>query len=165
MIPSLRIDDRLIHGQIALVWSKAFGTNRIVVANDKAVTDEVTNVSLQMAVPTGIKLLIKTVDDAVKLFHDPRAAESSIFVLTNCIADAVRIVKACPGMIQSVNVANAGRFDTSPSSEKLVLSSTIIVNKAELEALKELAAMDIPAYQQVIPSDAKKPVKDLLKGH
>ena len=36
---------------------------------------------------------------------------------------------------------------------------------AELEALKELAAMDIPAYQQVIPSDAKKPVKDLLKGH
>ena len=38
MIPSLRIDDRLIHGQIALVWSKAFGTNRIVVANDKAVT-------------------------------------------------------------------------------------------------------------------------------
>ena len=58
MIPSLWIDDRLIHGQIALVWSKAFGTNRIVVANDKAVTDEVTNVSLQMAVPTGIKLLI-----------------------------------------------------------------------------------------------------------
>ena len=162
MIPSLRIDDRLIHGQIALVWSKAFGTNRIVVANDKAVTDEVTNVSLQMAVPTGIKLLM---DDAVKLFHDPRAAESSIFVLTNCIADAVKIVKACPGMIQSVNVANVGRFDTSPSSEKLVLSSTIIVNKAELEALKELAAMDIPAYQQVIPSDAKKPVKDLLKGH
>ena len=54
MIPSLRIDDRLIHGQIALVWSKAFGTNRIVVANDKAVTDEVTNVSLKMAVPTGI---------------------------------------------------------------------------------------------------------------
>ena len=68
-------------------------------------------------------------------------------------------------MIQSVNVANVGRFDTSPSSEKLVLSSTISVNKAELEALKELAAMDIPAYQQVIPSDAKKPVKDLLKGH
>ena len=32
MIPSLRIDDRLIHGQIALVWSKAFGTNRIAVS-------------------------------------------------------------------------------------------------------------------------------------
>lgn len=164
MIPSLRVDDRLIHGQIALVWSKAFGTNRIVVANDKAVTDEVTNVSLQMAVPTGIKLLIKTVDDAITLFHDPRAAQASIFVLTNCIADAVRIVKACPGMVQSVNVANVGRFDTTPAAEKILLSSTVIVNKNELAALKELAELNIAAYQQVIPSDAKKPVKDLLKG-
>lgn len=165
MIPSLRVDDRLIHGQIAMVWSKEFGTNRIVVANDKAVTDEVTNVSLQMAVPTGIKLLIRSVDDAIKLFHDPRAAEASIFVLTNCIADAVRIVKACPGLIRSVNVANVGRFDTTPSAEKLILSSTIIVNKYELAALKELAGLEAAAYQQVIPSDIKKPIKDLLKGH
>lgn len=165
MIPSLRIDDRLIHGQIALVWSKAFGTNRIVVANDKAVTDEVTNVSLKMAVPTGIKLLIKSVDDAVTLFHDPRAVDASMFVLTNCVCDALRIVKECPGMVQSVNVANVGRFDTSPTAEKKILSSTIIVNPRELAALKELAEMELPVYQQVIPSDVKKLVKDILKGH
>ncbi|MEG0470583.1 MAG: PTS sugar transporter subunit IIB, partial [Longicatena sp.] len=102
MIPSLRVDDRLIHGQIALVWCKEFGTNRIVVANDNAVTDEVTRVSLQMATPTGIKLLIKTVDDAIRLFHDPRAKEKDMFVLTNNIVDAVKIVKACPELIKSV---------------------------------------------------------------
>ena len=58
-----------------------------------------------------------------------------------------------------------GRFDTSPTAEKKVLSSTIIVNPRELAALKELADIDIPVYQQVIPSDVKKPVKDILKGH
>ena len=165
MIPSLRVDDRLIHGQIALVWCKEFGTNRIVVANDNAVHDEITRVSLQMATPNGIKLLIKTVDDAVKLFHDPRAKEKDMFVLTNNIADAVRIVKECPGMVGSVNIANVGRFDTLPPTEKTVISSTIIVNKKEMEALKELAQIDIKAYQQVIPSDAKKAVKDLIKNY
>ncbi|MEG0274280.1 MAG: PTS sugar transporter subunit IIB [Longicatena sp.] len=165
MIPSLRVDDRLIHGQIALVWCKEFGTNRIVVANDNAVTDEVTRVSLQMATPTGIKLLIKTVDDAIRLFHDPRAKEKDMFVLTNNIVDAVKIVKACPDLIKSVNVANVGRFDTLPPSEKTVISSTIIVNKDEMNALKELAEMDIKAYQQVIPSDSKKSVKDLIKKY
>lgn len=165
MIPSLRVDDRLIHGQIALVWCKAFGTNRIVVANDNAVSDEVTRVSLQMATPTGIKLLIKTVEDAIRLFHDPRAKEKDMFVLTNNIADALRIVKECPGLIQSVNIANVGRFDTLPPSEKTVISSTVIVNKKEMAALKELATLDIKAYQQVIPSDSKKPIKELIKNY
>lgn len=165
MIPSLRVDDRLIHGQIAMVWCKEFGTNRIVVANDNAVSDEITRVSLQMATPTGIKLLIKTVEDAIRLFHDPRAKEKDMFVLTNNIGDALRIVKECPGMIQTVNVANVGRFDTLPPSEKTVISSTIIVNQHELQALKELASLDIKAYQQVIPSDSKKAVKDLIKHY
>ena len=97
MIPSLRVDDRLIHGQIAMVWSKEFGTNRIVVANDRAVTDEVSNLTLRMATPGGIKLLIKTVDDAIKLFNNPKAQGVDMFVLTNNVADAVRIVRAAPG--------------------------------------------------------------------
>lgn len=165
MIPSLRVDDRLIHGQIALVWSKEMNTNRIVVANNNAVLDEVTKVSLKMAVPTGIKLLIKSVDDAIELFHDPRATSVDMFVLTNCIADALKIVKACPEYVKSVNVANVGRFDTRPAAEKIVLSSTIIVNNDEMSALKELCTADIPVYQQVIPSDSKKMVKDLLKNY
>ncbi len=165
MIPSLRVDDRLIHGQIAMVWCKEFGTNRIVVANDNAVVDEVTKVSLQMATPTGKKLLIRTVDDAIQLFHDPRAKDKDMFVLTNCIADALKIVKACPGIVQSVYVANVGRFDTTPTNEKTVISSTIIVNRNEMAALKELAQLDVTAYQQVIPSDAKKPIKELIKNY
>ena len=36
MIVQLRIDDRLIHGQVALVWSKELGTPGILVANDQA---------------------------------------------------------------------------------------------------------------------------------
>ncbi|EGX73141.1 hypothetical protein HMPREF9022_03356 [Erysipelotrichaceae bacterium 2_2_44A] len=36
MIIQIRVDDRLIHGQIAVVWSKHFATNHLVVANDQA---------------------------------------------------------------------------------------------------------------------------------
>ena len=41
MIKMLRIDDRLIHGQIAVVWSKELGVDRIVVANDKVAVNDV----------------------------------------------------------------------------------------------------------------------------
>lgn len=164
MILSLRVDDRLIHGQIAMVWSKEFGTNRILVANDRAVTDEVSNITLKMATPGGIKLLIKTVDDAIKLFENPKAREADMFALTNNIADAVRLVKSCPGLIQSVNVANVGRFDLTPPAEKIVINGAISVNQKELAALRELATLDVKAYQQILPSDRKTPITELLKG-
>lgn len=87
-----------------------------------------------------------------------------MFVLTNNVADAVRIVKGCPGYVQSVNVANVGRFDLTPPSEKIVINGAITLNKDELAALKELATLDVKAFQQILPSDRKTPVSELLKG-
>lgn len=66
MIIQIRVDDRLIHGQIAVVWSKQFNTTHMVVANDKAAANEVQQMALKMATPSGIKVLIRSVDDAIK---------------------------------------------------------------------------------------------------
>lgn len=165
MIESIRIDDRLIHGQVALVWSKEFNISRIVVANDAAAENDVQQMTLKMATPSGIKLLIKPVADAIAVFNNPKAKNTKLFVLTNCIADALEIVKACPD-IQTVNVANVGRFDKA--EDKIGLNSCIILNQNEVAALKELVEFNLPVYHQVIPSSPKTPMTkllDQLKNH
>ncbi len=53
MIAQLRVDDRLIHGQVALVWTKELDTPGIVVANDNAANNEMVQMTLKMATPTG----------------------------------------------------------------------------------------------------------------
>ena len=58
MIIQIRVDDRLIHGQIAVVWSKYFATNHLVVANDQAAKNEVQQMTLKMATPNGVKVLM-----------------------------------------------------------------------------------------------------------
>ena len=63
-----------------------------------------------------------------------------------------------------MNVANVGRFDLTPPSEKIVINGAITLNKDELAALKELATLDVKAFQQILPSDRKTPVSELLKG-
>lgn len=164
MISSIRIDDRLIHGQVALVWSKELGTKHIVVANDDAAVNDVTKMTLQMATPSGIKLLIKSVSDSIKVFNDPRAKELGMFVLTNNVHDALEIVESCPGLVESVNVANVGRFDESDPALKTQLNPYIILNPSELEDLKRLAAHDVPVYSQVIPTNPKTSIGSLLDG-
>lgn len=159
MIESIRVDDRLIHGQVALIWSKEYKTTHIVVANDEAAVNEMQQMTLRMATPSGIKLLIKSVADSINVFNNPKASEIKLFVLTNTVKDALEIVKTCKN-VKTVNVANAGRFDKTKN--KRALNSCLLLNESEIQALHELIAYDLPVFHQVIPSDAPIKMSKLL---
>lgn len=162
MIAQLRVDDRLIHGQVALVWTKELNTPGIIVANDNAANNQMVQMTLKMATPTGKKLLIRTVDDAIKVFNNPKGANMRIFALTNSVKDALKIAQNVKD-IEGINVANVGRF-AKDANDAVQLSSTLILSQDELESLKELASLDIPVFNQVVPSNAKTPIKTLLKN-
>lgn len=162
MIVQLRIDDRLIHGQVALVWTKELNTPGIIVANDNAAANEMVQMTLQMATPTGKKLLIRSVEDAIPVFNNPKAANMRIFALTNSVSDALKVAKSVSN-IEGINVANVGRFADN-ANENTQLSSTIMLNNEELASLKELVKLDIPVFNQVVPSNAKTPITNLLKN-
>lgn len=164
MILQVRVDDRLIHGQVALVWTKELGTSGIIVANDSAVANDALRMTLQMATPTGQKLLVKTVEDAIRVASDPRAKDMKIFALTNCVSDVLELVKGAAGNVREVNIANVGRFDKSDPATKVSLCSTIMLNPKELAAAEELVQQGIPVFHQLIPSDGKTPIADLLKS-
>ena len=162
MVVSIRVDDRLIHGQVALVWTKELNTPGIVVANDAACQNEMQKMTLAMAVPTGKKLLVRTIKDSIELLNSNRAQSMRIFVLVNCVKDALSLVENVKG-VQSVNVANVGRFDGSENKAKL--TGTIMLNSDELDCLKRLVSHDLPVFHQVIPSDAKVSVKNMLTNY
>lgn len=164
MIVQVRVDDRLIHGQVALVWTKELNTSRIIVANKAAVESDALRMTLQMGTPAGQKLLVKDVPDACRIVNDPRADALRIFALTNCVSDVLELVKGAPGKIEGVNVANVGRFDKSDPATKVALNSTIMLNPVELAAAKELCEQGVPVFHQLIPSNPKTPLKSLIEA-
>ncbi|AJO21248.1 PTS sugar transporter subunit IIB [Weizmannia coagulans] len=91
MIVALRVDERLIHGQVAMTWTKALKLDGLVVANDEAANNEIQKMSLKMAVPQEIKCIIKTVESAIQLLNDPRAQKMRLMVLVTTVKDAVTI--------------------------------------------------------------------------
>ncbi|MFQ7536876.1 MAG: PTS system mannose/fructose/N-acetylgalactosamine-transporter subunit IIB [Clostridium sp.] len=161
MIIQIRVDDRLIHGQIAVVWSKHFATNHLVVANDQAAKNEVQQMTLKMATPNCVKVLIRSVDDAIKVFNNPKSNSVKMFVLTNSIQDALKIATSCK--VESINVANVGRFEAA--SDKKQLNADVGCTPKELEALKEIAKLDMETIHWVIPTNPKISVKKLLENN
>lgn len=163
MITQIRVDDRLIHGQVAVVWTKELNAPLLVVANDEAAKNEITQMTLKMAVPNGMKLLIHSVEDSIKVFNDPRAVDKRIFVIVSSIKDACQIAKQVKDL-EAVNVANVGRFDKSDPATKVKLASSLLLNPAELEAAKELVSLpNLDVFNQVLPSNSKVSLSQLIK--
>lgn len=159
-IAALRIDDRLIHGQVAMTWTKQLKVKGIIVANDDAANDDTQKMALKMAVPSGIKVLIKPVEEAIRVLNHPRASEMRILVLTRTVKDALR-VRQQVGEIDFLNLGNTGRFDGIDISEKTVLTATVMLTAEEKECLKRLIELDPGICLQQVPNDEKKFVKDV----
>ena len=70
MIKLLRIDDRLIHGQVAVYMVKATAADTIVVASDQHATNSVLKMSLTVGKPAGVKMEVLTVEKAISYLND-----------------------------------------------------------------------------------------------
>jgi len=65
-IVNIRIDERLIHGQVAAFWTNTLKATRIMVIDDSASRDDVQKMALKMACPAGVKLSILSIEKAVE---------------------------------------------------------------------------------------------------
>ena len=161
MIQLLRIDERLIHGQVANQWARTLGFEAIVVANDAAVNNPITKSSLKMAAPGNCKVVIKSVDEAIELLNDPRCEKLKIFITCNCPKDALRLIKGVPS-IPYLNIRNFGRVGYQTTNRKKY-HETFFANEEEVETLKEILAIGIDCECRMLVDDPKVSLASVLK--
>lgn len=162
MIKLFRIDERLIHGQIAIKWSRHTGVDSIVVANNNAAANVMIQKSLKMAAPPGIKTVIKSIDDAVKTLNDPRCEPLKVLVLVNNPDDAIEMAKRVKG-IPFVNVGNYGRVaPKKPRKERMRLDNNLYCDEDEIVSFKDLMAEGLECIYQTTPEEAAIPLKKLI---
>ena len=94
MIVQLRLDERLIHGQITTAWSKFLTVNAIVVANDKLFINDLAKKTLLMSAPAGIKVTVRTVQGTIDLLSDPRSEKMRVLIIVDNPKDALTLAEA-----------------------------------------------------------------------
>lgn len=164
MIKELRVDDRLIHGQVALTWPKHLSVSHIIVANDAASKNQMQADVLKMAVQGIAKVIVRDVDDAIKLLLNSKAQSVPMFVIVNQVEDAEKIFSGLNGQnVERINIANVGRFDGLPKDQKTAVSNSILLTKDGLSAAKKLISHKANVVHQVIPTDKVENFETLLK--
>lgn len=163
MIKLLRLDERLIHGQIAIKWSRHTGVNRILVLNEEAAGNDIIRKSLLMAAPPEIKVAIEGLDAGIQMLNDPRAGSLNILVLVKTPQDVLKLLKSVQG-IKSVNIGNYGRVAPNDSTgPRKMFRGNLYLYDSEIEVMKQILDTGVECVYQVTPEDKPESVRKILE--
>jgi len=156
-ISFVRIDDRLIHGQVATVWSKDSGCNRIMACSDEVAQDSLRKQLLLQVAPPGIKAYVVPIEKAIEAYKNPKYDSfKTLFLFTNP-TDVLRMVEGGVD-IKSVNVGGM-----CYKSGKTQISGAVSVNEQDIESFKKLAQKGIELEIRQIAKDPKVDLISKLK--
>ena len=126
----LRIDERLLHGQVARNWMKEVGADVIVVANDPVNEDEKQQHLMDLVTPMGSKSYFFGLSEASTKIKD--LEEEDALVLVETPEDALKLIE--DGIeIYSVNVGNIHQ-----SSGKKQVNDNVYLGEDDIKALKQI---------------------------
>ena len=157
-ISFVRIDDRLIHGQVATVWVKAYDCNRIMCCSDEVAKDELRKQLVLQVTPPGLKAYILPIQKAIEAFNNPKYDSFNTFFLFTNPTDVLRMVEA--GIpFESVNLGGMRYVDG-----KTQISQAVSVNEQDIEALKKLDEKGVKLELRQLAKDPKVNVIEKLKS-
>jgi len=99
----LRIDDRLVHGQVVEGWLKSLRVSHVVVASDAVMADETQRALYCLAVPQGIQLSCLSVSETAKAWRNGKWPDERVLVLVSNPQDVLRLLDG-GAPVRSVNV-------------------------------------------------------------
>ena len=125
-----RIDERLVHGQGQL-WIKSLGVNTVIVVNDEASEDVMSQTLMRTVIPKNIAMRFFTVQKTIDIIGKANPAQTIFIILKDC-KDALRLVAG--GV--PIKEINLGNIHNAVGKEKVTRS--IFLGDEDKQALKEM---------------------------
>ncbi|ELY4256864.1 PTS mannose transporter subunit IIAB [Cronobacter sakazakii] len=151
-----RIDDRLIHGQVATRWTKETNVSRIIVVSDEVAADNVRKTLLTQVAPPGVTAHVVDVAKMIRVYNNPKYAGERVMLLFTNPTDVERIVEG--GVkITSVNIGGMAY-----RQGKTQVNNAVSVDEKDIEAFKKLNARGIELEVRKVSNDPRLKMMDLL---
>lgn len=142
-----RIDNRLVHGQVGVVWTSAVNANLLLVANDAAASDPLQQeLMTATAESSGVGIRFWTLEKTITTIAKA-SPRQHIFLVIKTPEDALKLVQG--GVpIKEINVGNM-HF----SEGKEQISKKVFVDQADKDAFNKLIDAGVKVYIQDVPEE------------
>jgi fructoselysine and glucoselysine-specific PTS system IIB component len=150
MIKLLRVDHRLLHGQVAFAWTGYLDADCILIANDDVVADDLKKTTMKLARPNGVKLVIKSIDDSIAAINEGKTDKYKLFIVVDSVKDAARLGKS----VAEITKINIGGL--MPKKDSRFITRNINFTPEDEAMLKELIEKGVQIELRTVPGEAVK---------
>ncbi len=151
----LRVDDRLIHGQVVVGWGQFLSPDRIVLADDTIAQDAWEAELYRTAVPDDVEVEFTSIVDTARRFAEWDQSPERIVVL---VRDIPALMQLCD-MSRAVRRVNLGGVHRS--GDRVERLPYIFLSEDELEQLKRLERQGVEVTAQDLPTAMPVTLQDL----
>ena len=150
----LRVDDRLIHGQVMTAWLNTLPAKEVMIIDDGVANDDFMKAVIKMSAPDKVIVSVRSVEQAIKIFNEGLPVPTIALVKTPLTIKKMvdRGVK-----FDAINIGGLGM-----NSGRKPLFKNISASQEERDALKEFIDKGISVKIQIIPAEKITDVASLL---
>lgn len=151
-----RIDNRLIHGQVATQWCGVVGANLLLVANDEVSTNQMRQSLMNMAAPSYAQTRYFTIQKTCEIIGKA-SPQQHIAIICETPQDVLRLVEG--GVpIKKVNIGNMHMADG-----KRQVATSVAVDDNDVACFKKLQELGVELEIKRVPDIAAEDVNKLFK--
>lgn len=154
---NVRIDSRLIHGQVATMWTRSLNVTRIMVVDNQIVKSGVQKTTLKTAVPAGVHLSILTADGAARRINSGQYNGQRVFLLVK----NPQVIDELISKNVKIAAVNVGNISMSAGARQVAKS--VAVTKADVKTFEKLAKKGLNFYHQMVPNDKQENFMQMLE--
>ena len=158
MIKDIRLDDRLIHGQVLCSWIPRNSINKIVVVDDEIVEDKVRKSALKFGCPEKVSLSFHSAAKTAEILNKNGDDGYNVMILCRGPVAVWKMVEA-GYKVEKITVGNM-----SPrGNDDVHIEGTTYASPEEVEAFKNLIKNGTKVYLQCLPKDNPKDLKPFFE--
>ncbi|MCR1897640.1 PTS sugar transporter subunit IIB [Irregularibacter muris] len=155
----VRIDSRLIHGQVITKWLKKCGANRIIIIDDDLAADAFMSEIAIMAAPKGISVEIYSVDQVAEHYKKDQLGKGKLLILLKNIPTVYRTIKK--GL--PITYIQIGGIASAPGKKPVFRAVSLDDN--DVKCLKDIIQEGIEVAVHIIPEETKVEIDKILKKY
>lgn len=149
----VRVDSRLLHGQVVTRWIGQVGAREVIIFDDELSQDEFMIEVFKMAAPSGVNLIVKSVNDVENTLSE-RNLKHTIILFKN-------IPMLLKGMKANTKIDRIQIGGIGGGPGRVVVFKNITLTKDEYDELQTLVSEGIHVYLQTVPEEKEVGLKDI----
>lgn len=153
----VRIDTRLLHGQVATAWTKSVNPTRIIVVSDGVAHDDLRKTMIEQAAPPGVPANVVPISKMIQVAKDPRFGDTRALLLFETPQDLLRAIEG------GVDIKKVNLGSMAHSVGKVVVTNAVAMGDDDVKTIEELISKGVEFDVRKVPADSPEDINAMLK--